>query len=383
MRKRRRNREKPISESEKKQNSKDTRSHIAKLWPLFCAGAGGIWGILQTVFGGNPNFLYAIPVIVFYLTHLYVTSLKSQVSPSVIETASKDKPAQKVAFSIEDQIFTVLLGTHQINMKQSDLIKGEFPILEIEEKPVLSAKMEDGHFVLDGNWKVVADENFSLKSNVISDVSQSFDLNHSPDWRQVEIVSKDSRLPVFQLSYESDTCIRINGIFLGKSEIVVADDSQFRKIFPDLRHPERNIPYKIFLKRKFKYPAAQFPGILNDGKNEAVPPRGLVKVITSIGAEKEADLLGNWIFSLAGWDGVPSQRSYTREEAPEILTITAESTEENEQNILHIMQGIIRSPFVQKINTPFRRIYEKPKTGATIEIVVPKMTEKPNTKAKN
>ncbi len=89
--------------------------------------------------------------------------------------------------------------------------------------------------------------------NHLAEISSNWDTNYTD--KAIEVVDQNE-VPVFQMIFESDTKIRINGVFPAENnEVLIETPEGTRRVKLD---PKNATPIEVPLKRLFKYPAYRF-----------------------------------------------------------------------------------------------------------------------------
>lgn len=124
-----------------------------------------------------------------------------------------------------------------------------------------------------------------IERNQLADRPPEWDVNHSDDWRTVEIVDEQSK-PRFQFYYHNPNSIVIKGIFLSNQHMYIADDTLYAYKIGEAIPQGMPDPKEFSLKPLFKYPSRQYPGTYTDPepKPKADPEAELQRRIDKVEA---------------------------------------------------------------------------------------------------
>jgi hypothetical protein len=164
-------------------------------------------------------------------------------------------PLKQPRFREKTKEAAVFIGQGRINLKLEDLERQRIGLLSAYGAEIY-VSAENGSLLLD--CTLYDDKETSavvITRNEFEVIHPSWDKNSSE--RALEIVNSEKQ-PVFQIIYESDTQIRIFGLFYGKTGAVVLDGNGM--------HPVLKKPTPYPFKPIFKYPSFKYPGEYAENK---------------------------------------------------------------------------------------------------------------------
>ncbi|SRR6266481_2578168 len=149
--------------------------------------------------------------------------------------------------------YTLLLGNSSLGQYEEELRKGP-TMMKLGGLTSISMYMRNGVFCVDS--KVFGGFGIPLIEVICNRVTAppGWDTNYAD--KAVEVVDQN-RVPMFQMIFESDKKVRVNGVFPGEnSEIFIETPQGTTRLKVD---PKNQTPIEVALKPLFKYPAWKFP----------------------------------------------------------------------------------------------------------------------------